>query len=313
MSLKMREFRPEVQERLEDRIVLSGPGVNMTLGVALGIAPYVDAQAVGNAFAVFENTYNTDVKTVLITGGDFTTAVNNALITLNSAITGALSNLPSATSPASAITGALIGAAKTTMQSRLAALRQPTSAQSHFTRLYIAQSDSIISSVDYQVVQQVANATPPTGTVTVGQFQTVLSKVTSEIQVFAQSYVGNVFNVLLAFPTMNPSTHQAAFNTAVAADLQTMSSNILQDVGAFPSAVVQGLNTSIPNTILSNQTNPANLQDTLASVPEPTTLAYNGLSNFMKGSGKAIIGGAQSIVNEIVIAVKTYNASLPPA
>jgi hypothetical protein len=316
MSPKSRGFRPSVRERLEDRVVLTGPSTTLALGIQLGVAPAVDAQVVGNAFAAFEQTFNTDVKTVLLAGNavhttDFQTALNNALIVLNNTITGALGNLPPATSPASAITAELIGLDKSTLQSRLFALKQPTSAQSHVTRLYTATADAIILSVDYQVTSMVANTTPPPGTVTVAQFQTVLSNVSTDIQNFAKAYSKDLSTVLLAFPTTNPSANAVAFNAAVAADLQTMTGKILQDVAALPAPVAQTLNASIPNSILTNQTNAANLQDALAGIPVPMTITFNALSNYNKAATKAINAGVNAIVVDLFTAVQSYNTNLP--
>jgi hypothetical protein len=318
MNPKTRMFRPALLDRLEDRTVPSGPGVVFALGVQIGIAPNVDAQIVSNAFTTFEQMYNADVTTVLIAGGaihpaNFTMAVNNALLVLNSTIGNTLSNLPSATSPASAIAGELIGAAATTMQTRLAALKVPTSAQSHFTRLYVAQADAIIATFDNMVFKQVANATPPTGSVTVDRFQSVLSRISSEIGKFNQAYVGSIFSVLVPFGTTNPSANKAAFDSTVATELQTLSGKILQDIGTLPASVVQRLSTAIPNDILSNPTNSANLQDALAAVPAPTTIAFSGIATYMNRSSKVISAGVQSIVNELTAALNAYNSGLPPA
>jgi hypothetical protein len=131
-----------------------------------------DLGPVQTAFQTFRQTYFGDVQTILLPSGTtnpaanraaFDQAVGTVLGTLNTAVTSAVSNLPSTLTATlnTTIQNDLISggsSAGTSLQSRLAALQTPTSAQDFTSSVFRFSSSLTIGSVQSQVTRDVVVA-----------------------------------------------------------------------------------------------------------------------------------------------------------
>jgi hypothetical protein len=317
---KIKAFRPMPADLLEDRAVPSGDG---WLGSLIGVAPAADAQQVAKAYATFEKSYNTDVQTILFKSGTTPTAQRSAfnaqvatdLTTLETAVDGAITNLPTAATLTTTINGEILGTdPKATLQGELAAIKTPTGKGFGPRVSFQNQSLRDIGQSWSQVTQQVGSAPAPTGTITAATVQTTFRQVATAFQTFVQDYNTAVKNVLVPSGTTNPSANRPAFDAAVLTALQKLSTGVNAAVTTNLPALPASLATTLTNDILST-TPPASpdksLQGLLAAEKTPTSTSFFRVLVFRVESYIDMGRAGNQVANDIISAVKTYNTSLP--
>jgi hypothetical protein len=331
MSTK-RSFRPDSIATLEDRAVPSGFGFHFEgggdfggrggqggLGGLIASIPAQDAQLVRQAFQQFDQTYLTDVRTILLPSGTtdpsanraaFDTAVGTALGDLNTAIDSAIGNLPNAATLEAEIEAELLGTASTSLQSELAAIPTPTAVTFSTTRSFVRSSQGDIGQVAATVTQQVASAPLPTGAITTATVQTDLQAIRSAFQTFSQSYNTAVKTTLLASGT-TPTANRAAFDTAVGTALTTLNTSITSALSNLPTSVATSLTTTIQNDLLTGtQTAGTDLQARLTALKTPTTTRGFGTWFFRLGSSLNIGFAQGQVIHDLAVAVNAYNSAL---
>jgi hypothetical protein len=146
--------------------VRSAPGPSGSIGQQTVQQDLGQVQA---AFRTFNQTYFNDVKTILLPTGitnpspnraAFDQAVGAALVTLNTSIDSALSNLPSSLTATldATIKNDLLSSGSTpasSLQSRLASLQTPTSTQNFSVRIFQFGSSLNIGSAQSQVTRDI--------------------------------------------------------------------------------------------------------------------------------------------------------------
>jgi len=278
----------------------------------LALRPLVDSRHVAAAFATFDQTYLSDVKTILFATGTtpasqraaFDQAVGAALNTLNSTIDADISDLPAQASLSSTIQGQLIGSGSTTLQSELAALVTPTGPGAT-AGTFKVNSQVDIGKSAASVVKEVL--TSPTGLITASTLLGDLAKVASDFTTFAKTD-GNDAKTIL-FGSSNPSTNRPAFDAAIASALNTLNASIDTDVSNLPASVGGPLDTTIQNDLLTGSSSGKSLQDKLAAISTPDGSGFIAMFVFNIASKIQIAGAGVQVGGDIASAVHHYNFS----
>jgi hypothetical protein len=119
-----------------------------------------------------------------------------------------------------------------------------------------------------------------------------LSTVQQDFGNFVHSYLSAVQNVLLARGpdgTINTSVNLAAFDRAVSAALESLTSSLIQDVSNLPAA--PALDTAITNAILGPA--PDSLQNRLADLTVPIIVQAPSFAGFIQDASLLIHGPAK--------------------
>ena len=312
---KTKRFQPALNDRLEDRTVPTGGffgGPGDFLGGLIGSLPAKDAQAVSQAFHMFDETYAKDVQSTLYNGGAptattraaFDTQIDQALTDLNTAIGTAVTNLKS-TTLAPAITAVLIGSDPSTLQSELHAVATPTSGSFRSELRFFHSALNSILPATSNVVKQVSNTPDPSGAIGISAVKTDLSTIGAAFQTFSQSYNTAVKTDL---NVTTPNTTQ--FKTDVTTALTTLNTAVTGAFSNLPASVASSLSTTVMNDILSNTTVTSNLQDKLAGLTLPTSGNRFSLFIFRWQSGGAIARAQGQVAHHLISAVSTYNSTL---
>jgi hypothetical protein len=328
MATQRRGFRPTVNMVLEDRTVPSpfgfggffGGGFGGFFGRGIASVPAQDARQVAQAFATFQQTYNQDVRSMLLPGGTtnpannrtaFNTAVVSALGTLNASIDTTIANLPSSSNLAATIQGELLGSGSSTLQSQLAAIPTPGNVGFRGFRGFVRQSAFSINQVEGTVTNQVRTAAAPSGSISAMTVQQDLGQVQTAFQTFIQTYFNDVQTILLPAGTTSPSANQTAFNQAVGTAIGTLNTAIDSALGNLPSSLTSTLDTTIQNDLLTgSSTSGTSLQSRLAGIAIPSSTQGFGPSLFQFLSTMDIRGAQNQVTRAIVSAVNQYNAGL---
>jgi hypothetical protein len=277
----------------------------------LALRPLVDSRHVAAAFVTFDQTYMSDVKTILFATGTtpasqraaFDQAVGAALNTLNSTIDTDISDLPAQASLSSTIQVQLIGSGSTTLQSELAALVTPTGPGT-------AGGFKVNSQVDIgknaaSVIKEVL--TSPTGLISASMLLGDLAKVATDFATFAKTD-GNDAKTIL-FGSSNPSANRPAFDAAIASALNTLNASIDTDVSNLPASVAGPLDTTIQNDLLTGSSLGKSLQDKLAAISTPNGSGFIASFVFNVASKIQIAAAGIRVGGDIASAVHHYNFS----
>lgn len=293
----LRKFRPAAVEPLEDRSVPSGFG-----GDLIGSLPAQDARQVARAFETFEHAYETAVRTDLLVKvpntTQFTKDASAAFTALNSSLTTAISNLPTASALGTTIQGQV-----NNLQTELNGLTTTPPA----ARKLLRQVDFDISQTSFQVVQEVRSAPTPTGTVDSATLSRALESVFRAFGTFNKAYSSAIQKDLLAPKTTNPSSNSVAFQNDVSTALTSLSGDVTAALSGLPPALTTTLKTTVQNDLTTGSTS---LQAQLQGIALPQNTNFFTTLLFRFRSGSTIVGGQAQVVHDIVNAVHTYNNSL---
>jgi len=324
---KAKTFRPTIGDTLEDRTVPSGgvDGGGWLTGL-IGLAPSQATRQVRQAFQTFEQAYANDVWTVLYgTGGPsaasrtaFDAKVGTDLQTLEASIHTALG----AGNPAltAAIDDALTGSASTSLQNELKAIPTPTATSGRgfwaSAWRFLGQGEADIDQTARSVSDQVQKATTPAKAIGVAQVWSVLSSVNTAFKTFASSYYNDARTILYKAGT-TPAAQRAAFNTAVANDIKTLTDSVTGALttAGFPTSLVNSLTTTLTKDLQTPGTGAdgSSLQEQLAAVKTPDANNWFSKAWFRFNSSSAIGSAQVKIYSDVISAVKAYNSSLTTA
>lgn len=314
---RTRNLRPVAGEMLEDRSVPSGFG-----GIAsrfVGTVPAQDARQVLQAFSTFQQTYNSEVRTILLAPGTsspsanraaFDAAISAALGTLNTSIDADIANLPTATTLDATIQDEILGSGTGSLKSLLATIPTPADTSFRSGRSFTRVASTYIGQSSFQVSQQVRSAPAPSGSVDAATVQQDLVQVGTAFQTFSQTYFNNVQNTLLPAGTTNPAANRAAFDQAVGSALGMLNSSINSSLANLPASLRLSLATTVSNDLLSTgAASNGSLQSKLARLSTPS--AGFGFSGIIFRLGSTIdIGLAQGrVTRDILTAVSKFNTS----
>src|SRR5262249_50696407 len=156
--------RPALSDSaLEDRVVLSQGGAALP-------AQVMDARLVQQDFVKFAQSYNQDVRTILLKADSsghvdpsanrdaFTAQVQTDPATLGTSLARDTANLASPTNLATTVHNELVGSDANSLQSRLTTLATPSGSRGLSFRQFQAGSVFAIGSTDGQVERQVLAA-----------------------------------------------------------------------------------------------------------------------------------------------------------
>jgi hypothetical protein len=321
-----RNFHPALAEILENRAVPSHAGVKAAF-VQPFSAQFQDARAAQRDFNTFAAAYNHDFRTILYAADSsgninpsanraaFDTQVDTDLNTLDTNLTKDVSNLSSASTLDSTIQDDIVGTGANSLQSLLDNLKTPTGVFTASQRQFVVGAHSAIASVDFEIIFAIHSATntSPTPTPTPTPSPTLppglndLGAINGSFLAFDRAYANDVRTILFAAASdgsVNPSANRAAFDTQVAKDLNTLNTNIANDLSNVSSNST--LLTEIQDVLVG--TGSTSLQSRLAAISTPTGMLGFSRIIFSIESSFAI-GSAQSQVLRDVIHFQPSNTT----
>jgi len=161
---KPRAFHPSDLESLEGRVVLSSTSFTINFGNSFQhiLTQLRDVRATNHAFATFRQSFNNDIKTILLkadTGGTIDPAANRAAFdakvltdiqALNTTLAAKVKGINS-TTLATSIQNKLLGSDPKSLESRLSALSTPTDSKGFSLRVFRLNSSLAMTIAQNQV------------------------------------------------------------------------------------------------------------------------------------------------------------------
>jgi hypothetical protein len=331
----LRVFRPNRFDFLEDRAVpASAPTIVLFEPVFAVPVQVGNLQQVKVAFATFLADYELAISEVLLApapDGSINPAANHAafnqrvdiaLSQLDNSVVSAVStaDLPDTPAVISDVQQAIFGDSPESLANRLAALPlPPNTPPSNGQSSLVASPNEIVQAIRSSSVaaqaQARANAVPSgtelANSISGGGDSAIISasatagingEVRQAYSAFLQGYFRAVQHVLLApgaDGTVNPAANRAAFNTRVAAALQSLNHSVAAAVSHVPQATA--LTAKTRQALVGNDAN--TLQSQLAALPNPA-IGQGAVALFGFDSTKAIGNSLALLMGEIAAYVR---------
>ena len=320
-----REFRPQVSEWLEGRVVPSTaaatvppPAPAIVLGQAVPLPSAATSNAgVQAAFDTFIQGYRQAVATVLFSAGpggavdpaanraSFDAVVQQGLITLADQVVAALGNLASDPAVVAQVRAAILGDSPDSLASQLQSLPTATIAQDfadgavpdavlQAARQALALATGQALATGRALVAQGGAATAQAEAVSTGKDAAtasspqVLPEVRAAFGSFLTAYYRAVRDVLLAAGpegTVNPAANRAAFDARVDAALQDLVDRVAATLAGDPAT--SALAGGVSESFLGDD--PASLAKRLKAVPTPAGSGATALRAFTLESFRAAV------------------------